>query len=539
MRRLGMMLAGVSLAAAQPAVAQGSDAPDLLIAISVDQLSSDLYEQYAPLFTAGLKRVNQGTIFINGYQAQMATETCPGHSTILTGSYPARTGIVANAWLDLALERENKLVYCAEDVKAELAEGEAYRVSPVHLLVPTLGERMKARNPASRNVAVAGKDRSAVMMGGHHPDQRWYWGRNGWTSDLDRQVPQSVPAATEAAKAMIATGIPALEYPPYCGAKSAATAVKGSEHVVGAGQLAVPPGDVRAFQTSPAYDGAVLALAAALVREMQLGRQGQTDLLSIGLSATDYVGHSYGSEGGEMCLQLLALDRSLGDFFTTLDGWDVDYAVVLTSDHGALDVPDRLNAKGVSKAQWLDPALSTEQVSIKVAEKLGLNGRLIYGSAPGDVHLNPLIEGKLATRVVREVKKSYSEHPQIEAVFEADEIARLPIPSGDPTNWTLAQRVRASFHPERSGDLIVVAREYVQPIANPGTGYVSTHGSPWDYDRRVPIVFWRPGGMGDVREEGVSTVDILPTLAAQIGLPLDGAEIDGRCIRNVPGIICD
>ena len=43
------------------------------------------------------------------------------------------------------------------------------------------------------------------------------------------------------------------------------------------------------------------------------------DLLAVGLSATDYVGHTYGTEGEEMCLQLLELDRDIGDFLAVLD----------------------------------------------------------------------------------------------------------------------------------------------------------------------------------------------------------------------------
>ena len=49
--------------------------------------------------------------------------------------------------------------------------------------------------------------------------------------------------------------------------------------------------------------------------EMQLGEGPATDLLAIGLSATDYVGHGFGTRGSEMCIQMLALDRILGDFF--------------------------------------------------------------------------------------------------------------------------------------------------------------------------------------------------------------------------------
>ena len=57
-------------------------------------------------------------------------------------------------------------------------------MSPKHLLVPTLGELMKAQMAGSRTVAVAGKDRAAVMMGGQRPDQRWYWTGTRFQTDL-------------------------------------------------------------------------------------------------------------------------------------------------------------------------------------------------------------------------------------------------------------------------------------------------------------------------------------------------------------------
>ena len=46
--------------------------------------------------------------------------------------------------------------------------------------MPALGDRMKAADPASRVVVVSGKDRSAMMLGGHRPDQRWWWHRGAF-----------------------------------------------------------------------------------------------------------------------------------------------------------------------------------------------------------------------------------------------------------------------------------------------------------------------------------------------------------------------
>src|SRR3546814_11266365 len=92
---------------------------------------------------------------------------------------------------------------------------------------------------------------------------------------------------------------------------------------------------------SPEADGAVLATAAALRQVRKMGEGDGTDLLIVGLSATDYVGHSTGTEGSEMCLQMAGLDRELGDFFARLDATGIDYAVALTADPGGHDLPGR------------------------------------------------------------------------------------------------------------------------------------------------------------------------------------------------------
>src|SRR3954463_11920212 len=89
-------------------------APKLLVVISVDQFSADLFDEYRPQFTGGLARLASGAGFRNGYQSHAATETCPGHSTILTGDHPSRTGIIANSWVDQSVQRADKTIYCAE-----------------------------------------------------------------------------------------------------------------------------------------------------------------------------------------------------------------------------------------------------------------------------------------------------------------------------------------------------------------------------------------------------------------------------------------
>jgi predicted AlkP superfamily pyrophosphatase or phosphodiesterase len=533
----GALLAGLVACSPSPTSAEAvtplkADAPRLIVAISVDQFSADLFDEYRGQFTGGLKRLaSGGAVFRNGYQSHNATETCPGHSTIMTGARPSRTGIIANIWFDPSQARSDKAVYCAEDERVPGSSSSAYTVSPFHLKVPTLGDRLKAAQSASRNVAVAGKDRSAVMMSGHRADQRWYWDGKKFATDLKGSaVPRSVASANQAVAAMIAAPSPPLEAPALCQAKSRVIPLTGGGAPVGGGRLARSAGDTSGFRANPAFDGATLALAAALVGELQLGKGGATDVLSVGLAATDYVGHKYGTRGAEMCLQLLSLDRDVGDFLAFLDRSGLDYAVVLTADHGGEDVPERLREQGVPEAVRVDPALNASAMGKSVAAKVGLSGQVLYGdSAFGDMYLDRKLTPAQQARVLAEAVAAYRAHPQVEAVFTKDQLKRAQLPTSSPDKWSLIEKARASFDAQRSGDFVVLLRRHVTPIADTKV-YAATHGSPWDYDRRVPILFWRKGMPAAAYDTPIETVDIMPTLAAMIGLAILPGSVDGRCL---------
>jgi len=508
--------------------------PKLVIAISVDQFSADLFDEYRPRLTGGLARLATGSVYRNGYQAQNATETCPGHSTILTGALPSRSGIIANTWHDLSQTRSDKAVYCAEDERVAGSSSSKFTVSPIHLKVPTLGELMKAANSASRSVAVAGKDRAAVMMSGQRPDQRWYWDGKKYSTDLAGVAPPlSVGAANQTVTALIAApGLP-LSLPADCVAKARSIAVGDGKLAVGDGRFARSAGDARGFRSTPAFDGMTLALAARLIGELKLGRGPASDIIAIGLSATDYVGHTYGSGGGEMCLQLHSLDRDLGDFLGLMDRSGIDYAVVLTADHGVEDIPERLRLKGVAAAARSRPDLTAAAIGKAIGAKLGLAGPVLIGEgANGDIYLDTALSPANRRRALQAALAAYRADPQVEVVFPKEQLARVAVPTASPDRWSLAERARASFDAQRSGDLLVMLKRDITPIPNPSIGYVATHGSPWDYDRRVPILFWRTGARPNDRPEAVATVDIMPTLAAMLGLSIDASKIDGRCLAS-------
>ena len=516
-------------------VTAATPAPKLVIMIAVDQFSADLFAEYRGRFTGGLARLASGVVFPSGYQAHGATETCPGHSTILTGNHPAHTGIVANNYFDLSVARADKRVYCAEDeaVAGTTSKGGEYAASVKHLLVPTLGDLMKARDPKAQVVSVSGKDRAAIMMGGRQADELMWLVPTGLTGYRGTTLSPTAQQASAAIAAAIGQPRPALTLPAECAPHDIAIQLeKGGS--VGTGRMARDAGDFRRFMASPEADGAVLATAAALRQVRKMGEGDSTDLLIVGLSATDYVGHSTGTEGSEMCLQMAGLDRELGDFFARLDQAGIDYMVALTADHGGHDLPERNRQNAWPDAQRVDKALDPEAMSKAVAEKLGLPQPILYGDG-GDYYLAKTLTAAQRTAVLAELLPRLRAHPQVEAVATRQELDAHPISKRAPDSWTLMDKLRASYYPQRSGDFIIALKPRVTPIPESGVGYVATHGSVWDYDRRVPILFWRKGLAAFEQPNAVMTVDIMPTLSSLIGLPVEASKIDGRCLDLISG----
>lgn len=507
--------------------------PRLIVAISVDQFSADLYAQYRPRFAAGLARLAGGAVFPSGFQAHAATETCPGHSTLLTGTRPARNGIIANNWYDLSVSRAEKKVYCAEDESDPASTPRDPVVSAVHLKVPTLGEMMKAANPATRNVAVSAKDRAVMMMGGHTIDAAYWYNKGAFVTLKGRALAPAAVAQNADLAALLRKGAPAFAAPAWCGPSNSAVSVGKGQ--LGTGRFAMEPNKPDALRISPRMDAATVDLANRLVDELNLGQGAAPDVLSVSLSATDYVGHATGTEGLEMCIQMAELDKTIGRLLDHLDARRIDYAVVLSADHGGLDMPERQREQALPRAIRADMNLAPQALGKAITARTGISageGPLVYSDGVfGDYYISRSVTPAHKAEAVKALVALTRGHPQVAAVFTAEDLAKTPLPTGNPQDWSLKDRARASFDPARSGDVVVLLDRAVTPIpeAIPGM-YVATHGSAFDYDRRVPMLFWRRGMRGFEQPAPVETIDIAPTLAALLGLRVPEGTFDGRCL---------
>lgn len=506
--------------------------PQLVVAISVDQFSADLFARYRRYFTAGLARLQEGAVFPSGFQSHAATETCPGHSTLLTGARPARTGIIANNWFDPAIARADKRVYCSEDERDPASTSRDPVVSAWHLKVPTLGERMKAAWPEARNVAVSAKDRAVVMMGGHAIDAGYWWKGSAFTSFAGKPLSPAAQAENAAVAKLLQTGAPAIALPTWCMAADRAVPVK--TFTIGNGRFVLEPNKPDAFRVSPRIDAATGDLALKLVDEMQLGKGKAPDLLSVSYSATDYVGHALGNGGAEMCVQLAELDKTIGRLLAGLDARKLDYVVVLSADHGGLDATERLQQQAYPAAIRADKALNPAALGQAISAETGVTppaGALIFGDgAGGDYYVARNLTPEQKAKVQAALLAHLRANADVAAAYSAAEIAAQKRPSASPQDWTLLERARESFDAERSGDVVAFLKRGVMGIPDPAPGYTAGHGSVWDYDRRVPMLFWRRGLPGFEQPAPVETVDIAPSLAAVLGLKVAAGEFDGRCL---------
>ncbi|MDB5717096.1 MAG: alkaline phosphatase family protein, partial [Sphingomonas bacterium] len=538
-----LLAACLAALTASPVMAAPLPVPRLIVAISVDQLSSNLFERNRARFHYGLKRlVSEGVVFPSGYQSHGATETCPGHSTLLTGRHPAATGIAGNSWRDQASGED---VYCVFDPAHPVPGREGQGRGPGNLRVSTLGEWMRAANPASRNVAISGKDRSAITMSGHGPTAVFWW-------DDERGFTTSVPAGTRenermapiaglnaAIDARWRTAAPRWIVADKACATPPETRTYGKlevTHQLPPAGFAVPargsafradPKFTRWFRASPMLDSVVIEGADRLIDHYRLGRGTAPDLLSVSLSATDYVGHRYGNDGPEMCDNLAHLDRLLGRFLDRLDRLGVPVLVVLSADHGSADAAERAAERGVP-ARRVGMARLVKDVGAEVQAELGLG----FAPLAGDEQVSivgtddPAMRRRIGAAALARLRA----RPEISAAFTRDELLAVRIPPDKPADeLSLAERLAESTTADRSGDIVLAVAPYTSiGIPQKYGDAIAGHGTPWNYDRRVPILFWWKGAEAFEQPAPAETVDIAPTLAAI--LDIAPPTVDGRCL---------
>jgi predicted AlkP superfamily pyrophosphatase or phosphodiesterase len=253
---------------------------------------------------------------------------------------------------------------------------------------------------------------------------------------------------------------------------------------------------------TPKLDRAILAFAEQAIASLRLGTSGHVDFLAVGFSQLDRVGHFYGPLSLEQLDNILHVDRLLAEFFDYLDEevGEGHYVVAFTSDHGVVQLPEYRRELG-QQGRYVRAS--------QVREDYRLTSERARGAGDADI---------AQAQVIRELQ-------QQDYVAAVMTLADLSGPESADSFVALYQR---SYYPGRVAG--VLAREGLVLRLTEGmhTGpEPTTHGSPYLYDRHVPLIFMGGGIPAGSSDEPVRSVDVAPTLARLAGVPFP-EDLDGR-----------
>ena len=520
---VGSQLSGSHTGYAQ-AGAGSAPAPRLVLMISIDQMRYDYLERFEPLYKSGLRQLLDGAgIFTNAKYRHASSETAPGHSVLLTGTHPSHSGIVANEWWDPYL---NKVMNVIDDSVQRTVGGNGRASSPANLLSFTVGDVLKAKSPRSRVVGLGMKDRSAILMGGRRADAAYWFENDGGNFVSSTYYMEAAPAwlnewnKKRNADRFAARGWTRLLddvalYEKYAG-RDAVEGERDRKDIVFPHPFVAKPPKAEYYvelRRSPFADEVVLDFALEAMKQHALGKDADTDILAVGFAAADGIGHQWGPDSQEQMDQMLRLDGVLGRLLAHVDSTVglSNTLVVLSADHGVRQLVEISQEKGLP-ARRVPPKVLQNAVSAAFGQRFpGVNDLVSYFAIDFYLNEESVRRNKLDWKDVEKtaIDALYATG-LVEKVYTHDDLRSLA-PSSDP-NLRLFQN---AFYPPRSPHLNVMLKREIYMNASAGG---TSHGSVYEFDRHVPIVFMgrmiKPGRYAD--ESGPE--DIAPTIAHLLGL---------------------
>ncbi|WP_077034265.1 alkaline phosphatase family protein [Pelomonas sp. KK5] len=512
-----------------PAPTVAAAPPKLFVFIAIDGLPMRQVLAYRDqLQPDGFRRfLDQGAWFANMHYGHGFTVTAAGHSIMLTGAYPQRSGIIGNEWRDPVTGAE---VYNTQD--------EAYRyigiaktpalagTSPRMMLAETVGDVLREGQPAAKVIGISGKDRGAILPAGHLGTAYMYMSENGsfssstyymsahpaWVDAFNGAHPADAffhkswaPLLPETA---YARSVP--DGQPWQSADGNGNRLPAE---LGAGQDKPGPKFYASILPSPYGDQLTLDFARAAVAGEQLGADAVPDILTVSLSSHDYVNHAFGPESRLSHDHVLQLDASLQAFFRDLDAkvGRGNYVLMLTADHGFADTPEWAKTQG-RDAGRLASATLVATLNEGLQKQFGPGKWATAFSASGVLFDEKLIaaKGLKPDEVYEAAKPLLLKIDGVAAVFTEAQLR------GTDTATPYLEQMRKSWYPGRAAPVqVVIKRNWLWGSRPVG----SSHGTPYDYDTHVPLLAWGPAwvGRGEV-DQPVDMSDVAPTVAKILGV---------------------
>lgn len=507
--------------------------PKLVVGLVIDQMRWDfLYRFYNRYTNGGFKRlINDGFSAENTFIPYLPTQTACGHSSIYTGSVPALSGIIANAWYDQTLGRQ---VYCTEDksVKTLGSSSNAGEMSPKNMQVNTITDELRlATNFKGKVIGISLKDRGSILPAGHSANAAyWLDGANGnWISSTFYmpQLPNWVNDYNQlkmADKFFDKNWNTLYPVETYTNSDADNVAYEGKFK----DELApVFPHNTKQFigknyemiKSLPYGNTLTLDFAKKTLQAENLGQDNITDFLAISCSSTDYIGHDFGPNSIEIEDTYLRLDKDLEDFFNHLDKTigKGKYLLFLSADHGVAHAPEFLS-KNHFDAQRYTTKTALKALDSLLQDQFKLKKPIISISNDQVIFNRDEIENSKADfAAIKLVTINFlKKQSGISNAVDFNNLQNTTLPE------ELKTRLTNSYHPKLSGDIQLIANAgWYNSVTTSGIG----HGGWYNYDSHIPLVFmgWKvkPGKTNKT----YYMTDIAATLAAMLHIQMPNGSI--------------
>ena len=508
--------------------------PKLVIGIVVDQMRYDyLTRFYGKYGEGGFKRMmNEGFNCKNNHFNYVPTYTGPGHTSIFTGTTPKYHGIISNNWYDKEIRQ---LVYCAQDdsVQSVGTNGPEGKMSPQRMKTTTFGDENRLfTQMRGKTVGISIKDRGAILPAGHTANAAyWFVGQDEghWVSSTYymKKLPNWVNDfnAADAAKSYLKTWNTLYDIKTYTESGDDSNTFEGgfngkesATFPYNLNALKAKNGGYDILKTTPYGNSLTADFAIAAIDGEQLGQDDITDVLTVSFSCTDYVGHNFGVNSKEVEDTYLRLDKDLERLFVALDQkvGKGEYTVFLTADHGAVNVPGYLQSVKIP-AGYLNDTQLKQKISLFMTTTYKTSG-LVENVSNNQIFLNreKIKEMGLELDDVQEaLVNELIGYDNIDKVYSAHTMSTSSFTTG------IEKLLQLGYNQKRSGDVIVVTDPGYVSYSKTG----STHGTAFNYDTHVPLLFFGKGIAHGETEQKTEITDIAPTISALLYISFPSGSI--------------
>lgn len=508
--------------------------PKLVVLISVDQMRGDYMSRYRSDFNGGLKYLAEnGQSFLNTHHNHANTSTAPGHATIATGCHPSNNGITNNS---IYYRNTQKSHYSILDTSINfvgITNCTLPKSSAKNLLKPSIGDIVKSYNPKSKSYSVSLKDRASILMGGHDANRAFWFDATSTQMVSTNYYAEPFPdwvknylgkevMADDVAKGWLLHPKIRITYDLYIDSiyqENGFFKPKFPHNLTHSTNQ--NDKDVGNFLwNTPFGDHFVLKFAMKLIENENLGISSHTDVLTVSLSAADYIGHGFGPDSYEVADYYYKLDQYLLEFINYLNKkiGQENYILTLTSDHGVAPFPELTHhhesqGERISQQKFqqdIDSIDATIQRELNLNEPSIIAASGYRGVEPNfEVISNPDIDSvKLVNHIQKHLKN-------LDYIQETVSFIDINNPS---CNKLFIEKMRNSYNPNHGYFIKIIGKKnYLIGYKYNGT----THGSPLCYDTHVPLLFLGTNIQSRQVKDTAYTVDIAPTLLDYIGIEYD------------------